>query len=216
MPVLENRETRGGPRAVPRASDLVRWGPVLAAVVIGLGLFALLNALWLAIAYSTGDGWVSGNLNWFVGASAAVALFAAGLLAGALAGVRGTMAGLANGISAWGLLLILSLSALIPGALNLTTTLGMGLREGADDVAGSAGTQGGGFQVESALWAGFWSLLIGLALAALGGVLGGKLHRPAATVPEQRPGAPTAIAETNPTTAETVVTDPVGRRRGQS
>jgi len=161
-----------------RAPDLVRWGPVVAGVVIGLGFFALLNALWLAIAYSTGDGWVSGNLAWFVGISAAVSLLLAGLIAGALAGVRGMMAGLANGVTAWSLLFILSLTAIIPGALNLTSLLGTGLQQGTTPVGGTLGAAGGGFTVQSALWTSFWSLLVGLMLAAAGGILGGKMRRP--------------------------------------
>lgn len=161
-----------------RAPDLVRWGPVIAGVVIGLGFFALLNALWLAIAYSASDGWVSGNLAWFVGISAALALLLAGLIAGALAGVRGMMAGLANGITAWSLLFILSLTAIIPGALNLTSLLGTSLRQGTTTAGGTLGAAGGGFTVESALWTSFWSLLVGLVLAAGGGILGGKMRRP--------------------------------------
>ena len=41
-----------------RAPDVVRWTGVIAGVVIGLGVFALLNALWWAIEYSAGNGWV--------------------------------------------------------------------------------------------------------------------------------------------------------------
>ena len=172
------RRVRHDASTLTRAPDLVRWGPVVAGVVIGLGFFALLNALWLALAYSADNGWVSGNLAWFVGISAAVSLLLAGLIAGALAGVRGMMAGLANGLTAWSLLFILSLTTIIPGALNLTTLLGTGLQQGTTSVGGSQGAPGGGFTVESALWTSFWSLLVGLVLAAGGGILGGRMRRP--------------------------------------
>lgn len=161
-----------------RPADLVRWGPVIAGVVIGLGLFALLNSLWIALAYDAGDGWITGNLNWFIGASAALALLVSGLLAGLFSGVRGTRSGLANGATAWGLLFLLSLTAIIPGTVSLTSGIGAGLGDGSTTVGGSVGEPGGGFTVETALWTGFWSLLIGLALAAVGGVVGGAMRRP--------------------------------------
>lgn len=165
-------------RTPGRPADLVRWGPVVAGVVIGLGLFALLNSLWIALAYDAGDGWISGSLNWFIGGSAAVALLAAGLLAGMLAGVRGVVPGLVNGATAWGLLFLLSLTAIIPGTVNLMSGIGTGLGDGSTTVGGSVGEPGGGFTAETALWTGFWSLLIGLVLAALGGVVGGTVPRP--------------------------------------
>lgn len=167
---------RYGTAVAPRVPDMVRWGPVIAAVVIGLGFFALVTTMWLAIAYSAGtDGWVSRNITWFAGATAAASLLLAGVIAGALAGVRGTAAGLANGVTAWALLFILSLTAIIPGALNLIGALGAGIQEGNTSMPGTAG---GGAIFESALWTGFWALLVGLVLAAVGGVLGGKLRRP--------------------------------------
>ncbi len=51
-------------RTPGRTTDLVRWGPVVAGVIIALGVFALLNALWLALAYSFdgGGGGIGGNL----------------------------------------------------------------------------------------------------------------------------------------------------------
>ncbi len=156
-----------------RAPDLVRWGPVVAGAAIGLGVLALLNTLWLAVATGSGDGWVAGNLAWFLGGSAAIALLLAGVLAGALAGVRRALAGLANGITTWGLLFVLSLTASIPGAVNLASGLGTGLADGNATAGGALR----GFTVESALWTSFWSLLVGLVLAAVGGLLGARLGR---------------------------------------
>lgn len=184
---------------VTRAPDLVRWGPVIAGVVIGLGFFALLNSLWLALAFSIGDGWLGGNLAWLVGATAAAALLLAGLVAGALAGVRGMLAGLANGVTAWSLVFLLSLTAIIPGVLNLTSLLGTGLQQGSTTIGGAAGPAGGGFTVETALWTSFWSLLAGLVLAALGGILGGRMRRPVMLPGSERrdgrDGPPPIVAE---------------------
>lgn len=95
----------------------------------------------------------------------------AGLIAGAIAGVRGTLAGIVNGATAWGLLFLLSLTTIIPGAVNLTSRLRTSVEEGATAF-------GGGFTVASTLWTSFWSLLVGLVLAVIGGILGGRLRRP--------------------------------------
>jgi len=143
--------------------DLVRWGPVVAGVVVGLGAFALVDALWFAIAAGGGDGWVTGNLDWFVGGTAIGALLVAGFIAGFLSGVRGAGAGMANGVTTWGLLVVLSLIGGIPGALGLSGALDLGLT------------------ARQALWTLFWSLLVGLGCAAGGGLLGGLLRRPVVT-----------------------------------
>jgi hypothetical protein len=169
---------RYGDSTLTRTPDLVRWGPVAAGVIIGLGFFALLNSLWFAVAYGAAGGWVSGNLSWFVGGTAALSLLIAGCVAGALAGVRGMLAGLVNGTAAWGLLFIISVTAVLPGALNLT---GAGIPQG-----GPLGPDGQGLTAASAMWTAFWSLLVGLALAAGGGILGGRMRR-SVVVDEEHP-----------------------------
>lgn len=184
MAFLESR-LRNDDTTVVRAPDLVRWGPVIAGGILGLGFFALVNTLWLAIASSPGNGWVSGNLPWFLGATAAVSLLLGGWIAGLLAGVRGVLAGLINGITAWALLFLLSITAVIPGAAGLTAALSGGLPAGTGTVGGPLGTPGGGFTLGSALWTSFWSLLVGLVLAAAGGILGGRMHRPVKTAANQ-------------------------------
>ena len=180
MAFIESR-LRNDDSTVVRAPDLIRWGAAIAGGILGLGFFALLNTLWLAIALGSGDGWVSGNLGWFVGVTAAVALLLGGWIAGLLAGVRGMLAGLVNGITAWALLFLLSITAIIPGATSLTAALSGGLQAGSGTVGGPLGAPGGGFTLGSALWTSFWSLLIGLVLAAAGGILGGRMHRPVKT-----------------------------------
>lgn len=81
---------------------------MFAGTVISLGFFALVSSLWLATAYSDpdGSGWITGNLAWFLGGTAVVSLFLAGLLAGFLSGIRGAKSGLLNGLTAWGLLFV--------------------------------------------------------------------------------------------------------------
>jgi hypothetical protein len=166
-----------------RAPDLVRWGPVFAGVIIGLGFFALLTSLWFAFAFSAGNGWVSGNLGWFVGVTAAVSLLIAGWVAGALAGVRGMLAGLVNGIAAWGMLFILAVTAVLPGAASLAG--------GEMPQAGAAGP----LTPASGMWTAFWSLLAGLVLAAVGGILGGRMRRPVLVAGEPEPARQPAASE---------------------
>ena len=184
-------------RSPGRVVDLIRWGPVFAGVIIALAFFALMNMLWLAIAYSAGDGWISGNLGWFIAPTAALALTLAGLLAGLFSGPRGKAAGITNGVAAWGLLFVLSLTALVPSTVNLTTQLGVGLREGNNTVGGSLGTAAGGLNVETALWVSFCSLLIGLVLAAVGGLLGGKMRRTVVSAEAESRDRPNATMTEN-------------------
>jgi predicted DNA-binding protein with PD1-like motif len=176
MAFAESR-VRHDDNVLTRTPDLVRWGPVIAGVIIGAGFCVLLNTLWFAIAYSIGDG-VGGALAWLVGVTVAVALFVSGWVAGALAGVRGMLAGLVNGVAAWALLLVLWAVAVLSGTANMWA----GPPPGAGDAAATAGFA---FTVQAALWTGFWSLLVGLVLAAVGGVVGGRMRRP--TVAGGRP-----------------------------
>ncbi len=161
------------------APNLVRWGAVFAGTVIALGFFALVNALWLATAYSDADGsgWITGNLAWFLGATAVVSLFLAGLLAGFLSGVRGAKSGLLNGLTAWGLLFVASVLTVVPGLTAITSSLGTGIAAGTNTIGGAVGPAGGAVSAESAVWTTFWSLLIGAVVAGLGGIAGGAAKR---------------------------------------
>lgn len=196
-----------------RPPDLVRWGSVVAGAVIGLAVFALLNALWLAVAAGVGGGWVAGHLAWFLGASAMGSLLLAGIVAGGLSGVRGAAAGMANGVTAWGLLFVLSLTAFIPGTVDLTSRIGSGV---ADRPVGSGfETAGGAFTIESALWTTFWSLLAGLVLAAIGGLLGSRLRRPGSPSEEQAWSEPDSDAVEVPTQQGRSSDDGVGAVAGR-
>ncbi len=208
-------ESTAHPRPAPaapqptRPPDLIRWGPVVAGAAIGLAVFALLSTLWLAIAAGPGADPVQANLPWFMGPTAAFALLLAGVIAGLFAGARGALAGLANGVTAWALLFVLSLTAIVPGAANLTAGLGSGLGQG----QGRAGGALGGVTAEGALWAGFWSLLVGLVLAGLGGMIGGRARRPAGS--SAQPAAHSGAADTDPGTTPVPAATPVPEQRRQ-
>jgi hypothetical protein len=166
-------------------SDTVRWGPVAAGTVIGLGVFQLLTILWLAAA-ADGGAAIAPNLSWYLVGSAGFSLFVAGVVAGNLAGVHTPAAGVVNGLTAWGLLFVLATVTAVPSGVNPAASLGAG--------GAILGGPANGQAVTTSLWATFWALLAGLVLAAFGGLLGGLLRRPGARRAEPAPVADTATA----------------------
>lgn len=149
----------------------VRWGAVFAGVVLGLALLALLTTLWFALAYNSGVDTVRDNLEWFVGATAVGALFVGGLLAGWLSGVRGAGSGFFNGITMWGLILIVAVAVGLPAVFNV---LNLGRVTSITDEGGLIGTG-----VDTTLWATFWTILGGFVASGLGGLIGGAVTMPA-------------------------------------
>jgi hypothetical protein len=150
-------------------TPLIRWSAIVGGLVLGLALLALLSSLWLALAYSSEIGPVLENLEWFVGISGIVALFVAAVLTGYLSGVRGTGTGVLHGFTLWGALLIITLTVGIPSILNVFS-LGQITSEGADGLLTTGGA-------ETALWAGFWTILGGFVAAGIGGAVGGAMSR---------------------------------------
>jgi hypothetical protein len=149
----------------------IRWGAVFGGAVIGIALLALLTTLWFALAFGSGMEQIRANLEWYVGISAIVCLFVAGLLAGWLSGVNGVGSGFFNGVTIWALMLIIVLSVGIPAVLNV---LNLG-RVATIDV----GTGGLLANDENVLWAAFLSIVGGLVACGLGGMIGGALTSPA-------------------------------------
>jgi hypothetical protein len=159
---------------------LIRWGAVAAGVVIGLALMALLSALWLALAYGSEIEEVRNNLSWFLGGSALGCLFVVGMLAGYLSGVRGAGPGLLHGLTVWGTLMIVTLTIGIPSILNV-----FNLGQVVNAATGPDGGLVTGRGADGALWATFWTLLIGIAAAGIGGMIGGAATRGQRTESEQ-------------------------------
>jgi hypothetical protein len=150
--------------------SIVRWGAVLSGAAIGLALLGLLTAFWFALAYGSNVDAVRDNLGWFEGASAVAALFVGAMLAGYYAGVRGWGPGMANGLTMWGVLFVLSFGIGVPSVLNV---LNLGRQVSSDTSLGLL--QPG---VNDALWTTFWALLVGGLAAAVGGAAGGSMRRP--------------------------------------
>jgi hypothetical protein len=163
--------------AVPAAGSpspqRIRWGAVFAGVVLGTALLALVSTLWFALAFNSNVDTIRVNLEWYVGVTAVVALFIGGLLAGWLSGVRGAGSGLFNGITMWGLILIVALAIGIPAVFNVFN-LGR-----VTAIANGDGATLTGSGVDTALWASFWTILGGFIASGLGGLIGGAITMPA-------------------------------------
>lgn len=164
-------EVGASPVAGSPSPQRIRWGAVFAGVVLGLALLALLTTLWFALAFNSDVETVRVNLEWYVGITAIVSLFFGGLLAGWLSGVRGAGAGLFNGITMWGLILIVALAVGIPAVFNV---FNLGRVSAITDGTGITGSG-----VDTALWASFWTILGGFLASGLGGMIGGAVTMPA-------------------------------------
>jgi peptidoglycan/LPS O-acetylase OafA/YrhL len=126
---------------------------MFAGVVLGTALLALLTTLWFALAFNSGVDSIRVNLEWYVGITAIVSLLIGGLLAGWLSGVRGAGAGFFNGLTVWGLILIVALAVGIPAIFNV---FNLGRVSAITDGTGLTGSG-----VDTALWVSFWTILGG-------------------------------------------------------
>ena len=140
-------------------------------MVLGLALLALLTTLWFALAYNSGVDTIRENLEWFIGGTAVAALFIGGLLAGWLSGVRGAGSGFFNGITMWGLILIVAVAVGLPAVFNI---FDLGPVTSISDEDGLIGTG-----VDDTLWATFLTILGGFLASGLGGLIGGAATMPA-------------------------------------
>jgi len=152
-------------RATLSGRSWVSWGAVFSGALIGAAAMTLLGLFWYAIA-ADGPNFVSDNITWFLGCSAILSTFVAGLVAGWFAAGRGSLIGAMHGLTEWGLLTF-AVVIVGPGLVTIFRAL----------VAANALTH-----VGSWLWASFWSILIGLAAAVGGGAVGGTISgTPAST-----------------------------------
>lgn len=150
-------------------TPLIRWSAIVGGLVLGLALLALMSSLWLALAYGSEVAVVLDNIEWFVGGSGIVALFVAAVLTGYLSGVRGVGTGMLHGFTLWGALLIITITVGIPSILDVFS-LGRITSQTADGLLTTGGA-------ETALWAGFWTILGGFVAAGIGGAIGGAMSR---------------------------------------
>lgn len=150
-------------RALVSGRSWVSWGAVFSGALIGVAVMTLLDLFWYAIG-AAGPNFVSDNIAWFLGGTAIVATFLAGLFAGWFVSGRGPAIGVVHGLTEWGLLTF-AVVAVGPGVAALIRSM-----------VGSGVLADG----SSWLWASFWSVLIALAAAVVGGVIGGNIRSPRA------------------------------------
>lgn len=140
---------------------LIQWRAVFGGAVLGLGALLLFGSLWLALAVQEEVATVADNMDWYLGGTAIFAALLGGFLAGWLSGIRGIAQGIVNGSSVWALVILGTVAIGIPAAFAELSP---------QEITGLPG---------EATWPTFWSLLIGLGAAALGGMLGGMIPRAA-------------------------------------
>jgi hypothetical protein len=153
-------------------APLIKWSAIFGGLVLGLAILILLSSLWFALAYGSDIAEVRDNLDWFIGGSAIAALFLGGVFTGFLSGVHGVGTGAINGMTLWGLLLVVTLTVGVPSILGT-----LGLERTVDQATGLGPVRDAG------IWAGFWTIVGGFVAAGLGGMIGGGMTRRETTVP---------------------------------
>jgi hypothetical protein len=148
-----------------RALPLVRWSGVFSGSIIGLAVFALFDALWLALAYSSHVAAFYQYLDWWIAGTAIAVMAVAGYIAGVSSSTRGPLPGWMNGMTTWGLLLLAVLLFALPVV-------------GFKSATGNLFVGGHSYVVTFvSYWTAFWAVLIGYGAAACGGIAGGLLPR---------------------------------------
>ena len=140
---------------------LVRWGAVFSGTVIGLGLGLLVASLWVALAFSSHQSVFYNHLAWWLAATAIGAMLLAAMIAARVSGVLGAAAGLANGLTTWGVIVLATAAGGIPGLVAYGATRPItvnGVRIAVTTVKP---------------WTTFLALVIGVVAAAIGGTFGG-------------------------------------------
>jgi hypothetical protein len=144
--------------------SLVRWGAVFSGTVVGVATTVLLGTLWAALAFASHRSLFYHHLAWWFAGTAIGATFIAGLIAGLVSATRGSLSGLANGLTTWALIVIATVAGGVPGLVAYGSTRPIvinGIRVAVTTVRP---------------WTTFWALLSGLGAALLGGAIGGTMR----------------------------------------
>jgi len=158
--------SQGGQVVVPnQRPQLVRWGSVFSGTLVGVSTFALLTGLWLALSFGSRVSVVYSNLPWWVGGTAIFCMLLAGMVAGVTSGARGAGAGSMGGLTTWALVLVGAGMLVLPAF-----SIG--------HVPNTIAVSGHVYTINYlTYWTAFWTMLIGLAAAVLGGAIGGTVQR---------------------------------------
>lgn len=158
---------------VPATRDRVRWGPVLAGLVVALATYLVMQlGLVAADAAEVVDPAAEDAV--ISAIAAAIAFLLGGIVAGATARVRGAFDGVLHGIVLWatGLVAIAVLSAVAGGLVLGTLDSTDAFDEATATAVDTAQTQQD--RQDAAQWA-LMGLGSALAAAAVGGALGAKM-----------------------------------------
>jgi hypothetical protein len=156
---------------------------VFSGCIIGLAVFALFDALWLALAYGSQIGLFYRDLAWWIAGTAIAVMAVAGFIAGATSSTRGALPGWMHGMTTWGLLLL----AVFLFALPII---------GFKSATGHLFVSGHTYVVTFvSYWTAFWAIVIGYGAATLGGIAGGLPRRAAPETLVGRRGLGQAPAE---------------------
>jgi hypothetical protein len=184
---------------IPPTPPLVRWGAVFCGAVVALALALLVGSLWVALAFGSHRSLFYDHLaTWFAG-TAAGAVFVAALIAGVSSGRRGPTAGVLTGLTTWAVVVLGGVAAGVPALAAYGSTRPItvnGIRIAVVTVRP---------------WTTFWSLLIGLGAAVVGGFLGGIRRRaPRAVSQAPQPVVVEPAVRPPAETVEAPVAQPVG------
>jgi hypothetical protein len=142
------------------ARGVVDWGAVWSGALVGAGVMTMVSALWLALGFGSGVSTFHDGIEWWLAATGIGSVLVGGFVAGATSRWGGTGRGTMTSIVMWALLAVPAafVTMIVAAANHVTANSAPGVL----DRVGNA-----------SLWAAWWSMLIGLGSAVLGGVLGG-------------------------------------------
>lgn len=162
--MLYERTEALSPRGYPRVVD---WGGVWSGALVGAGVMTMVSALWLALGFGSGVDTFHDSIEWWLAATGIGSVLIGGFVAGATSRRGSTGRGTITSVVMWALLAIpAAFVTIIVAAANHSTA---NTAQGVLDRVGDA-----------SLWAAWWSMLIGLGSAVLGGILGGATREMAA------------------------------------
>jgi hypothetical protein len=147
------------------ASSLIRWGPVFAGAVIGLGLAVTASALWFALAFDRGTASFRNYLDWWLAGTAIGGTLVGAFIAAFASARRGPGSGLLEGLTLWGVLVLVLLTVGTSAAAIFGTTFNVTVRGISYTIT------------TTSYWSVFWTLVIAFGASAFGGILGGSIPR---------------------------------------
>lgn len=147
-------------RRPPEVDMGQHWGAILLGVVWGLASLILLASLFLSLAYAADSATIADNIEWYLAGSAGFAMLIGGFVAG-WGSASGAM-GWIPGLTVWGVMLVASVLIGIPAVL------GNSVSDPIRQITGVSPASAQGMT-----WSGFTAALVGMLLAAAGGLMGG-------------------------------------------